>query len=102
MSNKQPKKKYEQYGQEFYLLATEISHILAKNKEDDTTQKEQVEELWLKQETCSDENVTQNINPRNFIKNIYKVNTSQQPVMCIHLKSSSAKDNGPNKITLYC
>jgi hypothetical protein len=46
MNNKSTKKKrFEQYGNELYFLANAIASILAENKLDNTTQKEQVEEL---------------------------------------------------------
>lgn len=46
MANKNPKKKtFESYDNSFYFLANSIAAILAKNKLENTSQKEQVDEL---------------------------------------------------------
>jgi len=45
--SKAPKKQYESYGNELYWLADNIALILAENKLDNTSQKEQVNELFL-------------------------------------------------------
>src|ERR1700746_2245367 len=42
---KPSKKSFENYGNDLYWLATEIAHILARNKLEGTSQKQQVEEL---------------------------------------------------------
>ena len=52
---KKQKKTFEIYDNSFYWVATEISHILAKNKEDGTTQQQQVEELFLAERLFKEE-----------------------------------------------
>ena len=52
---KKQKKTFETYDNSFYWVATEISHILAKNKEDGTTQQQQVEELFLAERLFKEE-----------------------------------------------
>ena len=55
MAKTTPKKRFESYDNSFYNLANSIARILAKNKEDETTQKEQVEELVLAEKLFKEE-----------------------------------------------
>ncbi len=53
---KLPKKKiFENYDNSFYRLATEISHILAENKLDGSTQRQEVEELFEAEQLFKEE-----------------------------------------------
>jgi len=70
---KKPKKTFESYDNSFYWLATEISHILAKNKEDGTTQKEQVEELFLAERLFKEEILKYKYSTQVFKKFISKI-----------------------------
>ena len=71
---KPPKKKvFEQYGNEFYRLATEISYILAENKKDETDQREQIEELWLSEQLFKDEILKYKYSTQVYKKFINKI-----------------------------
>ena len=70
---KQPKKKFEQYGNEFYTLATEIKHILEQNKLDGTSQRQQVEELWLSEKLFRDEILKYKYSTQVYKKFIQKI-----------------------------
>jgi DNA-directed RNA polymerase sigma subunit (sigma70/sigma32) len=70
---KQTKKKFEQYGSEFYVLATEIKHILEQNKLDGTSQKQQVEELWISEKLFRDEILKYKYSTQVYKKFIQKI-----------------------------
>lgn len=83
MSNRTtPKKKhFEQYGNELYWLATEISHILAKNKEDNTSQKEQVEELILSEKLFKEEILKYKYSTQVYKKFIQKIKVQDHNIL---------------------
>src|SRR5580698_9948162 len=54
-TNSSKKKKFEIYDNSFYFLADSIAVILAENKLENTTQKQQVEELVLAEKLFKEE-----------------------------------------------
>jgi RNA polymerase sigma factor (sigma-70 family) len=98
---KQVKKKYEQYGQEFYVLATEISQILAKNKEDDTSQKEQVEELWLSEQLFKDEILKYKYSTQIYKKFITKIRHIDRNILYSKIYFRENSDTFSRDITPY-
>lgn len=98
---KQPKKKYEQYGNEFYTLATEISHILARNKLDETTQKEQVEELWLSERLFRDEILKYKYSTQCYKKFIQKIRHIDRNILYAKVYFRESSETFSAKITPY-
>ncbi len=98
---KTPKKKYEQYGQEFYVLATEISHILAKNKLDDTSQKEQVEELWLSEQLFRDEILKYKYSTQVYKKFIQKIRHIDRNILYAKVYFRESSETFSSHITPY-
>ena len=96
-----PKKKYEQYGQEFYLLATEISHILARNKLDETTQKQQVEELWTAEKLFRDEILKYKYSTQVFKKFIQKIRHIDRNILYAKVYFRESSETFSAKITPY-
>ncbi len=98
---KTPKKKYEQYGNEFYVLATEISHILAKNKEDETSQREQVEELFLAEQLFRDEILKYKYSTTVFKKFIQKIRHIDRNILYAKVYFRESSETFSAKITPF-
>lgn len=96
-----PKKKYEQYGSEFYILATEISHILAKNKEDETSQKEQVEELWLSERLFQEEILKYKYSTQVYKKFIQKIRHIDRNILYSKIYFRENSETFSRQITPY-
>jgi DNA-directed RNA polymerase specialized sigma subunit len=71
--NKKKPKTYETYSNDFYWLATEISHILARNKLEGTSQREQVEELMEAEKAFKEEILKYKFSTQVYKKFIQKI-----------------------------
>ena len=98
---KPPKKKFEQYGNEFYVLATEISHILARNKLDGTTQKEQVEELFLAEKLFKDEILKYKYSTQVYKKFIQKIRHIDRNILYAKVYFRENSETFSTKITPF-
>lgn len=67
------KKKFETYDNSFYWLADSIAVILAENKKDGTSQKEQVEELIIAEKLFKDEILRYKYSTQVYKKFIQKI-----------------------------
>ena len=82
MANKNPKKKhFETYDNSFYWLATEISHVLAKNKLENTSQKEQVEELVLAEKLFKEEILRYKYSTQVYKRFIQKIKVEDHNIL---------------------
>jgi len=98
---KTSKKKYEQYGNEFYVLAGEIKHILEKNKLDNTSQKQQVEELWLSERLFRDEILKYKYSTQVYKKFIQKIRHIDRNILYAKIYFREGSDVFSEKITPY-
>jgi DNA-directed RNA polymerase sigma subunit (sigma70/sigma32) len=98
---KQSKKKFEQYGNEFYWLATEINHILTENKLDGTSQKEQVEELWLSERLFRDEILKYKYSTQVYKKFIQKIRHIDRNILYAKVYFRESSETFSEKITPY-
>lgn len=99
--SKTPKKKFEQYGNEFYWLATEINHILANNKLDGTSQKEQVEELWEAEQLFRDEILKYKYSTQCYKKFIQKIRHIDRNILYAKVYFRESSETFSAKITPF-
>ncbi len=96
---KTPKKKFEQYGSEFYVLATEIKYILEQNKLDGTSQKQQVEELWLSEKLFRDEILKYKYSTQVYKKFIQKIRHIDRNILYAKVYFRESSETFSEKIT---
>jgi DNA-directed RNA polymerase sigma subunit (sigma70/sigma32) len=97
-----PKKKvFETYSNDFYWLATEISHILAKNKEDGTTQQQQVEELFLAERLFKEEILKYKYSTQCFKKFIQKIRHIDRNILYAKVYFRESSETFSAKITPF-
>jgi len=99
MAKTTPKKKFETFSNDFYWLATAISHILAKNKEDDTSQKEQVEELILSEHLFKEEILKYKYSSQVYKKFIQKIRVTDHNILYAKVYFRESSDVFSQKIT---
>lgn len=102
MNNKPAKKKqFEQFDNSFYWLATEISHILAKNKLEGTTQKEQVEELLVAEKLFKEEILRYKYSTQIYKKFIQKIRYIDRNILYSKIYFREGSDVFSQEITPF-
>ncbi len=97
-----PKKKtFETYDGSFYWIATEISHILAKNKEDETTQKEQVLELLEAERLFKEEILKYKYSTQVYKKFISKIRHLDRNILYAKVYFRESSGTFSSKITPF-
>ncbi len=93
------KKHFEQYNNDLYWLATEISHILAENKKDNTTQKEQVLELLEAERLFRDEILRYKYSTQVYKKFIQKIRYLDRNILYAKIYFRESSETFSQKIT---
>jgi hypothetical protein len=101
MANKTSKKKYEAYGRELYWLADSIAVILTENKLDETSQKEQVEELFLAEKLFKDEILRYKYSTQVYKKYIQKIRHIDRNILYAKVYFRESSETFSREITPY-
>lgn len=96
-----PKKKFEQYGNEFYRLATEISLVLAQNKLDETSQKQEVEELWNAEKLFREEILKYKYSTQVYKKFIQKIRYLDRNILYAKIYFRENSETFSEKVTPF-
>lgn len=99
MNKPSKKKAYESYDNSFYWLATAISKVLAKNKLEGTSQKEQVEELVLAEKLFKKEILRYKYSTQVYKRFIQKIRVIDRNILYAKVYFRESSTTFSKKIT---
>jgi DNA-directed RNA polymerase specialized sigma subunit len=101
MSRSPKKKTFESYDGSFYWLANSIASVLAENKLEGTSQKEQVEELIEAEKAFKEEILKYKFSTQVYKKFIQKIRYLDRNILYSKIYFREGSDVFSNKITPY-